>query len=342
MTRRAFTLMEVILATSLGALLVLMIIAMFGFMDRSEGAQVRRIEQIESLSRIHKVMERVFSAVVVADQNAPTPPPTARAVASTDSKRQQRMREPTRMSLAPDQSSALNAAMRRFKTGSGAVQRLEVVLDRLPVPRNFARGLTGDVGTSLQANQETDQDQVSGPIRGVFELRPDAATIRVDGKQAPERAEGRTGWTLWWRALPFDPDGPDPAQIDPTEDPNAVPIASGLAACNWKAFVKRERQDTISVTSYLDMPAYMEMEVTTLGGFYASWMFEMQWTIQREDASDAERILRDVAEGRLKADQAAAAAPKTPDAQKGAAVDTKMDVRKAQVISPDGTTRVIR
>ncbi len=301
MNRRGFTLIETVLAASLGALLVLMVVSMFVFMDRSEGAQVRRVEQTESLSRIHKVMERVFSAVVVADQNTAAQLQSGATDTSKDGKRKPK-REPARLLLAADTSHVLAQQMRKFHTGSGAVQRLEVVVDRLPVPRNFARGLTGDVGTSLQANQTGNQEAISGPIRGVFELRPDAATLRVDGQAAPQRENDRVGWTLWWRALRFDEDGPDPTEIDPTEDPTAVPIASGLAACNWKAFVKRERQDTISVISYLDLPAYMEMEVKTLGGYYANWMFEMQWTVAQEDAGELTRQLRETAAGRLKAD----------------------------------------
>lgn len=300
MIRRGFTLMETMLAASLGALLVLMVVGMFGFMDRSEGAQVRRIEQIEALARVHKVMERVFSAVVVADQNTAAMLQSGTDEPSVDGKRKRR-REPTRLLLKQDESAALSAAMRRAKTGDGKVQRLEVVLDRLPVPRNFARGLTGDVGTSVQANQTGEEAAIMGPIRGVFELRPDAATIRVGGKGEPERPDGRTGWTLWWRALPFDEEGPDPALLDPTEDPTAVPIASGLASCNWTAFVKRERKNMLSVTSYLDLPAYVEMEVMTLGGFHANWMFEVQWSVAQEDAADAERLVREVAAGRLKA-----------------------------------------
>lgn len=299
MSRRAFTLMEMLLAASLGAMLVLMVVAMFGFMDRSEGAQVRRIEQIEALSRIHKVMERVFSAIVVADQNSVAQSPNGLTDPSVDGKKR-RQREPSRLLLAPDQSKSLDQAMRRaHASGGGVVQRLEVVLDRLPVPRNFARGLTGDVGTSVQANQTEDEATISGPIRGVFELRPDGATNRVDGKAAPENPDGRVGWTLWWRALPFDENAPDPALIDPTEDSTAVPIASGLASCNWKAFVNRERQDTLTVTSYLQLPAYMEMEITTLGGFYASWMFEVQWSVAQEDAREATQRLRDLAAERL-------------------------------------------
>src|SRR6185295_5550948 len=158
--------------------------------------QVRRVEQSETLSRIHKVMERVFSAVVVADQNTAAQLQSGLAVQTKDGK-PQRKREPARLLVAQDQSPNLAQQMRKFHTGGGAVQRLEVVVDRLPVPRNFARSLTGDVGTSLQAHQTVDQEAISGPIRGVFELRPDAATIRVDGKAAPLREDDRVGWTLW-------------------------------------------------------------------------------------------------------------------------------------------------
>ncbi len=276
-TRRGgFTLLETLLAASLGAALVLMVVGLMGFMDRAEARQASRLEQVDGMARLHKVMSRVFSTLVVADPNSGTAFRNAVEGQTPGAKQG----EPAHVLLEPDESRSLHAALRRARVGGGgAVQRLEVVLERPPVPRSFARGMTGALSTSLQSNSdERDDDDrplITGPVRGVFELRPDAATLRISGGAAPVD-DGRIGWTLWWRPLIDE----QSLAIDPTEDPEAVPIVSGLAQCNWKAFIKRKREDRVRVVTNLELPAYMEMEARTLGGQYASWMFEVQWSIQ--------------------------------------------------------------
>jgi len=171
--------------------------------------------------------------------------------------------------------------------GGGVVQRLEVVLDRPPVPRNFARGLTGSLADSVQANFDERDDEfrpvLAGPVRGVFELRPDAATRRMGSRPAVNPDDPRVGWTLWWRPLVDD----GSLDVDPTDDAEAVPIASGLTVCTWRAFIKKERSETLRVMSTLEVPAFMEMEVRTLGGQYASWMFEVQWSIGGDGTEDS-------------------------------------------------------
>jgi hypothetical protein len=154
-----------------------------------------------------------------------------------------------------------------------------------------------------------DNDTGVGQIRGVFELRPDRATQRTGTTPANvlSNSEGEQGWTLWWRPIGHvDESGMtessvDPYSVDPTEDPAAVPIAAGLKSCNWKAFVKRERQSEIRVVSYVDLPAYMEMEVRTVGGFYANWMFEVQWSVAQENSIEAQKRKNEQTNGRDRA-----------------------------------------
>lgn len=284
MKRSAFTLLETLLAAALGSALVLMVIGMMTFMDNAEARQSYRLEQMDGMTRLHTVMTRAFSTLVVADPNSATA--FRAAVNSTPGTPPGAAREPpARLVLGPDDSSGLKDAMRRARLpGGGSVQRLEVVLERPPVPRNFARGLTGSLSTSAQANSDQRDDELRGrlvgPVRGVFELRPDDATFRSGSAQ--RRGETRQGWTLWWRPL-IDADS---LNLDPTEDPEAVPIVAGLARCVWKGFMKRERLEKLRVLSTLELPAYMEMEAETLGGQHANWMFEVQWSVGGDGSED--------------------------------------------------------
>jgi len=290
--RRGFTLIETLLAAALGSALVLLVVALMGFMDRAEGAQASRLEQIESLSRLHKIMTRTFSSIIVADPNSGA---SFRAAVNAGAGRDKDKDEPARVLLSPDESSAVKRVAR-------GVQRLEVVLDRPPVPQGFARGLVGSLANSEQANLETEDEAIRGPVRGVFELRPDDMTRRVDGERA-KLTNGQLGLTLWWRPL-VDERG---AEVDPTDDARAVPIVSGLAQCTWKAYIKRKKQSELRVVSNLELPAYMELEARTLGGYHANWMFEVQWSVGG-DGSEPETPARP-GQDRVAATPAATTAP---------------------------------
>ena len=273
MIRRGFTLLETVLAAAVGAVLVLMVVGVMAFINRAEGAQAARLEQLDGMSRLQKIMSRAFSTLVVADPNSGS---AFRSKVLAEGLPSAAEEVPPRMLLGEDESPTLSSAFRRGGVaGDGAVQRLEVVLDHSPVPRGLARGMGGTLGMSVQANlDESDAPAIKGLVRGVFELRPDRATY-TGGAPMARREDGRIGWTLWWRALPDE----DSLNRDPTEDAEAVPIISGLSQCVWRAFVKRKRQGEIRVVTNLELPAYMEMEVRTLGGQYANWMFEVQWTV---------------------------------------------------------------
>jgi type II secretory pathway pseudopilin PulG len=291
--RRAFTLIETLLAASMGAALVLMVTAMFGFINRAETAQASRLEQVEGLARLQKVMTRAFSSLVVAD---PASESGFRSTVAGTEKAEPKEEVPARVLLEEDSSPGLDAALRRARIGGGGVvQRLEVVLDRPPLPRGFARGMGGSLATSAQANLQDDGTIAPSTSRGVFELRPDSATIRVDGS-GPDR-DGPMGWTLWWRPL-IDEKSLD---VDPTEDPEAVPVMSGLASCRWRAFVKRERKESIRVVTNMELPAHMELEVRTLGGQYANWMFEVQWSVGGDGTEEEAKPAEQPEGGRFKA-----------------------------------------
>lgn len=283
MRLRGFTLIETVLAASLGSILVLMVVGMLGFMDRAEKRQSERIEQVDGIARVHTVMDKVFSSLLVADMNIAAAAPVSDPGVDAPGKAK---RETARLLIHTDESDSLKSMMSRMHI-SGSVQRMEVVLDKPLLPQNFAQGLSGSLATSAQATLSTDGlDVIPGPIRGVFELRPDRATVRATGDRTPPREDGKVGWTLWWRPLVYGDREADPKLLDPTEDPRAVPLIAGLESCNWKGFVEREHKDNLRVTTYLNLPAYMEMEVRTLGGYYANWLFEMQWSVGNEDKDD--------------------------------------------------------
>lgn len=280
MRRRGFTIIETVLAASLGAAVVLVCLGIMGAMDRTQEVIARRQTQVEMLSRLHLVMERTFSSLVMAELNTGAVNLGGRTPLETGLQRDgirggERMAEPRpRLLLGPDPNASRQ----------GPVQRLEVVVSKAPVPPGWGRSTTAEV---MEAQEAFDALQVGmAATRGVFELRPDEATpVHLRDNLAPPEPGG---WTLWWRPLPAQSTGEDgdPYMLEPWEDPTAVPVVSGLVQCRWLAFKAvsepgrprvREKQPALESMDFQGLPAYMEMEVRTAGGLTANWMFEIGW-----------------------------------------------------------------
>ncbi|MCC6677955.1 MAG: hypothetical protein IT436_12495 [Phycisphaerales bacterium] len=76
---RAFTMLEIMLASVIGALVILASIALFNSMDRMDRALARRADDTTELARLHLVMSRTFSTLIMTDQPVPRNPIAAEA-----------------------------------------------------------------------------------------------------------------------------------------------------------------------------------------------------------------------------------------------------------------------
>lgn len=303
--RGGFTLMETLLAASLGGLVVMASLGIMAAIDRMDKATEARFQDADAMARLHLVMERTFSNLVMADASvgAAQQPQTqgggSRAervardgIVQGEKESQPRPRFLVEADRSPSLEGMVSKAQRQGLIGGGGatVQRLEVVLSRAPVPPGFGRSTTQEV---LAAVDSVSEESVA--VRGVFELRPDAATPpgAVTGLSRPADGEG---WTLWWRPLPPNADGANEQVYlgDPTQDAAAVVIATGLVECQWISFKLGERTPELSALQFQDLPAYMEMKVRTARGMAANWMFEVGWSngpetrTELEEAEEAE------------------------------------------------------
>lgn len=296
-SRRAFTLLETVAAASLGGLMVLAVLAILVAMDRTEFGSQRQLAQQSAMQRAQIVLERTFSSLVVAPQDVVAAMRAAAAgqeipregegeaglVRTGGGARAEAQTPPRpRVLLEADPNAERWVAQTPWRSPAPP-QRLEVVVSRPPVPPGFMDAFDGGQVSALAATLEPAVP--TGAIRGVFELRPDAATPMTSDLGDPP-----DGWTLWWRPLPRTDAEVDGSrfQLDPTLDPRAVPIASGLATVQWVAFREGQRSSSLSVTDWInDLPGYIEMQVMTTTGIYANWMFELGWTTGRE-SGDAE------------------------------------------------------
>lgn len=219
---------------------------------------------------------------------------------------------PARVMLAADPTveGAGMVVPRNASHTPGPVQRLEVVVSQHPIPaRTFATRAqdallleaaerraadakddtnhTPTAGTGGDAGGKDAEGALPEPtgraIRGAFELRP--------APPAPEALPGAApSWTLYWQPLspmsesrPEEERGLPPAPAQPSGPP--VEVASGISYLHWQFFRNRARIGADRQVWTEDLPAFIEVEVATVDGLWANWMFEVDWSVAPEGAA---------------------------------------------------------
>lgn len=269
MRRSGFTLLELATATVIAGMVLVACFSILGVMGRSDERMQDRFGHTAALARTRVVVARVMDTLLMSHE-----PPTGANAAS-------RIPPAARLVLEPDDAGSARrlggGGGRSARLGGGdAPQRLEVVLSARPMPHDFAmHARPGSAAARRDAADEELERSAGGPIRCVFELRPDAMTPAAPGERAIPSGDG---WTLWWRPLPLAQNGGEGARAtDPTRDPGAVPLVSGLTSCTWRPFVGRQRVSEATATWWVDLPAYVELELKTNSGLSGNWVFEVGW-----------------------------------------------------------------
>lgn len=311
-SRPAFTLIEVMLAASLGSIVLVACLGVYGALQRSDKVLGERFDHTGQVANVRLVISRMMSSLAMSDETRPTQGEEAgkrvaegkkeaealakKAEEGKESKRDSAegsdpLKYRPRLALTNDTSKQVGGVLRRASiagSGGDAPQRLEIVSMRSPLPPNFGQSLSPKMFQGAAQQREAERRSLTGelppsfalPMRMALELRPDRMTRWID-----DRPRGTSdGWTLWWRPLPSDPRFPVPA--DPVDDVNAVPLAQGLASCHWRVFQKNQFKDDFAAVWWQDLPAYLEMELETVAGVKASWLFEVEWVNMKEGTGD--------------------------------------------------------
>lgn len=296
--RRGFTILETVLAVVVGALVLLGCVSVFLATNRAERAFSRRFERTSELWTTQLATRRAFLNLLMAEQPDAAPDPNPDVNADVDVEPAAR----SRIILEPD--AAAPASPTGFRP-----QRLEVTVARSPVPAILGSQIGSWIVQSDRADplDLTGTGVSSGAIRGVFELRPAGARellmTRLGLHEPDHGLEQRMatdpppGWTLWWRPIlsaeqaeletgvPPRPDTSGGADLARTRLAGAIPILTGVNTLVWTIFKSDERVTAYQGLTITDLPAFAELEVSLLNGQYASWMFEVDWTVG-EDPDD--------------------------------------------------------
>ncbi|MDP1661831.1 MAG: prepilin-type N-terminal cleavage/methylation domain-containing protein [Phycisphaerales bacterium] len=135
---------------------------------------------------------------------------------------------------------------------SDGLQRLEVTLSQPPI-------------MGLVAGRPADPISRYQPVRGLFEMRrPVTVSTLRSGEAAPIE--------LWWVPYQVGLDEPNTdAQVKVADSINE--LAFRFAKTNEQKQLEKMR--TASFTDWSQIPAYVEVQVTTIDGTKAQWMFEV-------------------------------------------------------------------
>lgn len=260
---RAFTLIEVILATMLGTLVIAGAASVIGMLNRSDTMLRDRFDQTHDLAKSQIVFRRIFSTVVMSNEQKPV------GYATTGTRA---MSEQARAAAAARAAEGLNLPTPRFiltqderwSAGSGGMslnpgetftpQRLEIVVSQPPLV------------SSLAPREVLENRDAATVVRGALEVRPSRTRA------------GKSCWALWWVPLIETEEG-----WTPMRDDNGITlgdkITDGLSGVRYTIFDDRQRKSVYSSIWYDELPAYVEIEVRTVAGLYGNWMFDIGWFI---------------------------------------------------------------
>ncbi len=256
--RRAFTMLELVLAMSMASMVGVGAFAVLNMMNRGDRTLEHRSTQVRELATLHGLLQDALGSLVMSNAERPNTnvggeslEQDLEALMEFDGIDDDQPVRP-RMILRADPSElALSAE------GRNTPQSFELVLRDGIASYNEPEGLSDAELAALQRGREA--------IRGVLELRPEGSA-----------------WALWWR--PVDENGgPIRDDHESNREQSALRLCGGLNGFQWKAFYNSERRlHTYKETWSNDLPSYFELEVSTTTGLYANWMFEVGWTTAAE------------------------------------------------------------
>jgi type II secretory pathway pseudopilin PulG len=277
--RRAFTLLELVLAMMMGTMVLLTVVTTFTALRRIDARTSAASDAAIYLARTHRAMASAFSTLVMAEARVTTLN-VSNTSASQGSARGEGEARPENAAPQPAPRLKLEADP---ATGN---QRLELLLvqppilgarplDGTPEPRGAVRGVFW-----LEQVRRPDGTAEEGRYNLIWStLKPLRASADPSGRRetlgsvvlAENVAE--FSCTLWRSAA---------AEGASSSAPNGRAGSGGGGAGGKGSEPKLEALRSLSVLEKGDLPAYAEVEVRMVSGQRQRWLFEVNWTLGPE------------------------------------------------------------
>ncbi|MBL4590559.1 MAG: prepilin-type N-terminal cleavage/methylation domain-containing protein [Phycisphaerales bacterium] len=307
-SQHGFTLIETVVASIIGAVVLLGCFSVFAATGRMDRAFANRFEHSNELYITQLTMRRAFLTLQMSDNVAVT-------VEETDEDGEPEPQPRERIILELDHSAGEDS--KRWMP-----QRFEVVLSTPPIAMSLASASAGWVRL-LDQDESLDfssPEGTGGAMRSVFELRRtdaredimfrngliDSGIYALMTGHDPDLGNDQLtentpaeGWSLWWRPILTAEGNALDAGYSPMRDTEgsteqirtrlagAIRVAQGIDRARWQLFKGDVMIDQFRGSTMLDLPAYAQFEVKMIGGQYATWMFEVDWVIG-DDPNDGQ------------------------------------------------------
>lgn len=172
---KAFTLIELLLAVGLGAIVIVIAGGIFLQIDRTEAMLKARSEQTNDLERLRFVVQRVTSTMVMSNEAQAARETTGEEVdGASRAARNRNARDPStplpapRLLVEPDPRlsglSMYSTGGNQFKRDGVRPQRFEVVVSDSPVPQR--EPLDVFIRAGLQPGERLNRAAMAGALRG--------------------------------------------------------------------------------------------------------------------------------------------------------------------------------
>lgn len=266
MTRRGFTLLETTLALVIGSLILAATLGVLMTVEDADRTLGRQSRQMNDLAATQDAVRRAMASLVLAPDGtvreaveASTPGADPEAVLDTQF------------------GGPIPGVAWRFEMTPGERPRLEVVLSA-PLIEPVSPG-----SASRPAGRQGDVQRVTASEllahRGAFELR-----------EPPPARPGATparGLELWW--VPMEPALlPAGVSFDAETLPPPTRLCREVDLLRWTAFIDSQRVPAVRAAVQRQLPAYLELEIRTIGGGYGNWTFEIGFQSGPEFAATAD------------------------------------------------------
>lgn len=234
MTRRGFTVLEVMLASGLSLIVLMAALGVMGFLSRADRLQAQRFDDLAELGTLHATVRRAMQTLVASPAEAgPAPDPGMGRIVGADDQPP----EVKQIDLSGREIAKRKRFMLEPQTGASSdentARRVEVVLLEQPV------------GPEL-GNTPT--------VRGMFEITP-----RVDGL------------ALQWK--PLIPPGEPIILATRLFQVRWTALAREMVENRFGKDSAAWRHD-LAADFVPEFPKALRLEIVTMSGTHVDWLFE--------------------------------------------------------------------
>lgn len=274
--KRAFTLLEIILATAMAGVVAIACFMLFASINSTNRRMAGRSDRNFEVERAHLAFQNAFVAIATSEKPRRRPNTNAAATPegqqpdAGDKSDSSTPPPPARVILGPDAALTTTTA-----------PRLEMTLARSPIggaTKRNASNIPEDFhadDTTARVNNSSDGGLQA--IRGAFVVRPQSQAAGPDARAGSTELN-----QLWWVPLPpAVEEGQDPLPMSAAAG-YPVLLASDVTRFNVRFYHDGEWKQDLSVTWEDELPAYAEVGLEFASGSQYRWLMEIDYVIMAE------------------------------------------------------------